>query len=76
MKRGMINPYDLDIDLQEKISKIFWTSKWGHLPTKIEPVVRKMSLEEHRRETEKEFKEYTEFVNQYLNDSVFRAKFE
>lgn len=35
----MINPFDLDYDLQVKLSNLYWKQKWGYLPTKVEKLV-------------------------------------
>jgi hypothetical protein len=71
----MINPYDIKYELQEKLSRLFWIEKQGFYPTKVEKIVRKISLKQFGEESELIYKEYTEFVNKYLNDPVFRAKF-
>ena len=72
----MINPFDLDYDLQIELSSLYWKQKLGYLPTKVEKVSSKFPIEEKRKQSEEYYKEFTEFVNQYLNDSVFRKQFE
>ncbi len=71
----IINPYDIEYELQEKLSRLFWTEKQGFYPTKVEKIGRVISLKHFSEESELIYIEYTEFVNKYLNDSVFRAKF-
>jgi len=47
----------------------------GFYPTKVEKIVRVVSLKHVGEESELIYKEYNEFVNKYLNDPFFRAKF-
>lgn len=68
----MINPFDLEYTQQVKLSDLYWKNKWCYLPYKVEKVGRRITLEEKRIESEIYYKEFTEFVNQYLNDPVFR----
>lgn len=71
----MTNPYDLEYELQQKIWRLFWIEKQGFYPTKVEKIGRVISLKQFSEESELFYNEYTEFVNKYLNDPVFRAKF-
>jgi|GEM_PF-5473299 len=71
----MINPYDIKYELQEKLLRLFWMERQGFYPTKVEKIVRVVSLKHVGEESELIYKEYNEFVNKYLNDPFFRAKF-
>ena len=52
-----------------------WINKLGSFPTKMEKVISKKTWEEKIEEKKRLNNDFKEFVNKYLNDSVFRKKF-
>ena len=69
-----VEPYELKYKVEEVLWRKYWIYKMGYYPTKIEKVVVKSTWKQKIAGKEKLNKDFKEFVNKYLNDSVFRKK--
>ena len=69
-----VEPYNLSYKMQEILWRKYWINKLGYFPVKMEKIAFKITWKEKNEEKEKFEKDYKEFINKYLNDSVFRTK--
>ena len=69
-----VEPYSLSYRMQEILWRKYWINKLSYFPVKMGKVAFKLTWKEKIEGKEKLDKDYKEFVNKYLNDSVFRTK--
>ena len=69
-----VEPYNLSYKMQEILWRKYWINKLGYFPVKMEKIAFKITWKEKNEEKGKFEKNYKEFINKYLNDSVFRTK--
>ena len=69
-----VEPYNLSYKMQEILWRKYWINKLGYFPVKMGKIAFKITWKEKNEEKEKFEKDYKEFINKYLNDSVFRTK--
>ena len=72
--QDVVEPYNLSYKKQEVIWRKYWINKLGYFPAKMEKIAAIVTWKEKNENKEQLEKDYKEFVNKYLNDSVFRTK--